>query len=123
MAVAVPSVAPGQDAGVDDIVGGQQAPIAFITEAGSSMHPKLDHDPDSPSPEVFIVTDKFDPGLQAAAVVILKQKFQFAPDIAPVQLSPKLFPALVPGSVVSKYQPNPKVCPVAVLVQLGCHNH
>jgi hypothetical protein len=99
VAVAVPVAVPAQ-APVEVIVGGQQDPIALKTTGGSSLQPALLQDPDSPSPLVFTVTLRLDPGEQLGFTVRLQQKVQLT--LVPAQLSPKLLVAPVPASGVSK---------------------
>ena len=101
VAVADP-VIPEHPEGVDVMVGGQQLPTAGNIVAGSPAQPILDQEPVSPSPLVLIVTSRFEPGLQPAATVIVKQKFHVPAPNAPEQLSPKLSPGFVPASGVSK---------------------
>jgi hypothetical protein len=77
------------------MVGGQHAPTALKRAGGSFVQPLLDQTPDSPSPVVLTVTDKAEPGLHPFATWMLKQNFQFAAEIVPWQLSPKLSPGFV----------------------------
>jgi hypothetical protein len=70
--------------------------------------PAFDQEPDSPSPLVLKVTDKFEPGLQAAAVVKLTQKFHI-PGAAVTAGSPKLSMGFNGVNPSSQYHPAPQV--------------
>ena len=83
--------------------GGQQDTMAENVVAGSLEHPALVHAPDSPSPEVFTITDKLAPGLQPGATVIVQQKSHaFAGGVITKPEfdipSPKLFPGFPSAS-------------------------
>jgi len=75
VAVAVPALALAQVAGVEVIVGGQHEPTAYRFVIGSLAQATLVHDPDSPSPEVAILTPRLLFGVHTILVVIVKQNF------------------------------------------------
>ena len=99
VAVAVPVVAPVQVV-VLAIVGGQQEITALKLAEPSLAHPALVQLPDSPSPDVFTVIAKLNPGLHPANTVTFQQKFQSPPPglitipANPNAPSPKLLPGL-----------------------------